>query len=153
MSRLLATALVLAAGALACGRKPAPAKPAAAAEPPAPSYELRLGKKIYDHYCQICHGETAGGDGFNSFNLDPKPRDLSDPKFAQTKSEADLADAVRRGGSGVGLSPLMPPYGHTLSARQIDEVVLYLKSLQKKPEPQRAPDGSAAQRPSTSASR
>jgi len=146
MVRLSAAALILVAGAVACGRKSEPSKPAAAA-PAAPAYELRLGKEIYGHYCQTCHGETAAGDGFNAFNLDPRPRDLSDPKFVQTKNDADLVDAVRRGGSGVGLSPLMPPYGHTLSARQIDEVVLYLKSLQKKPEPKPTADTSGGNRP------
>lgn len=134
MARLSVTALVLVAGVLACSRKPPPPKPAVATVP-RPSYELRLGKQVYGHYCQTCHGETGAGDGFNAFNLDPRPRDLSDPKFAQSKSDAELADAVRRGGAGVGLSPLMPPWAHTLSTRQIDQVILYLKSLRRESAP------------------
>ncbi len=119
----------------ACSRKPAAPKPAAAA-PAVPSYEMRLGKETYGHYCQSCHGETGAGDGFNAFNLDPRPRDFSDALFQRKKSDADLADAIRRGGSGVGLSPLMPPWGHTLSARQIDDVILYVRALRKAPESQ-----------------
>jgi mono/diheme cytochrome c family protein len=129
-----------------CARKaaPAPAKtpvapasaaaapeasaPAAATPAPLP-YEARLGKVTFTHYCQTCHGETGAGDGFNAFNLDPRPRDLSDPEFQKKKSDAELADAIRRGGSGVGLSALMPPWGHTLSAGQVDELVLYLRTL------------------------
>ena len=126
-----ATALLLLVGATDCARRQAaPAAPAAAAEP---SYEMRLGRGVFRHYCQTCHGETGAGDGFNAFNLDPRPRDLSDPAFQKTKSDADLSDAVRRGGSGVGLSPLMPPWGRTLSAREIDQVVLYVRSLKKPP--------------------
>ena len=119
----------------ACVRKPAPAaakSPAAAKTPVAPPplrYEVRLGKVTFTHYCQTCHGETGAGDGFNAFNLDPHPRDLSDPQFQKKKSDAELADAIQRGGAGVGLSALMPPWGHTLSARQIDELVLYLRTL------------------------
>ena len=136
----------------ACARKPAPAAakaPAAASRasirrtsvrragsrgagtrPPAPlPYEVRLGKITFTHYCQTCHGESGAGDGFNAFNLDPHPRDLSDPEFQKKKSDAELADAIRRGGAGVGLSALMPPWGHTLSPRQIDELVLYLRTL------------------------
>ncbi|HEX7672471.1 MAG TPA: c-type cytochrome, partial [Polyangiaceae bacterium] len=119
----------------ACARKPAPAvakTPAAAKTPVAPPplrYEVRLGKVTFTHYCQTCHGESGAGDGFNAFNLDPHPRDLSDPQFQKKKSDAELADAVQRGGAGVGLSALMPPWGHTLSARQIDELVLYLRTL------------------------
>ena len=109
--------VILLLGTLGCFRKPAVSKPAAAS-PPEVSYELRLGKELFRHYCQTCHGETGAGDGFNAYNLDPRPKDFSAPAF-QRKSDADLADAVRRGGAGVGLSPLMPPWGHTLSARQI----------------------------------
>ncbi len=123
-------AWMLLLGALACSRRPAVSRPAVA-KPPEASYELRLGKAIYRYYCQTCHGQTAAGDGFNAYNLDPRPRDLSDPAFYKRKSEADLADAIRRGGAGVGLSPLMPPWGHTLSAQQIDEVILYLRTLRK----------------------
>jgi len=113
----------------ACARKPAtPAAKTPAAPAPLP-YEVRLGKVSFTHYCQTCHGESGAGDGFNAFNLDPHPRDLSDPEFQKKKSDAELADAIQRGGGGVGLSPLMPPWGHTLSARQIDELVLYLRTL------------------------
>ena len=111
---------------------PAPAPPTAAEKAPAPAplpYEARRGKASFTHYCQTCHGETGAGDGFNAFNLDPRPRDLSDPELQKKKSDADLADAITRGGAGVGLSSLMPPWGHTLSARQIGELVLYIRTL------------------------
>jgi mono/diheme cytochrome c family protein len=125
LSRVAAVLLLAAAG---CSRRsPAPVKPSA---PPEPSYDLRLGKQVFSHYCQTCHGETGAGDGFNAFNIDPKPRDLSDPVF-QKKSGADLADAIRRGGAGVGLSPLMPPWGRTLTAQQVEQVVLYVRSLKR----------------------
>jgi mono/diheme cytochrome c family protein len=123
----LAAAVLLAAAG--CSRRPT--SPAVPPGPSGPSYEMRLGKHVFQHYCQTCHGETGAGDGFNAFNLDPRPRDLSDPAFQSKKSDADLADAVRRGGSGVGLSPLMPPWGRTLSAQEIDQVVLYIRSLKK----------------------
>jgi mono/diheme cytochrome c family protein len=121
---------ILLLGMLGCSRTPAVSK-RVAASPPEASYELRLGKELFRHYCQTCHGETGAGDGFNAYNLEPRPKDLSDPVFQKQKSDAELADAVRRGGAGVGLSPLMPPWGHTLSARQIDELILYLRALAK----------------------
>jgi mono/diheme cytochrome c family protein len=121
--------LLLLSTAACSKRTPAP-KPVAA-KAPVDSYELRLGRETYRHYCQTCHGETGAGDGFNAFNLDPRPRDLSDPAFQKKKSDAELADTIRRGGAGVGLSALMPPWGHTLSARQIDEVILSVRALRK----------------------
>ena len=123
-------ALVLLIVACAACRRAAP--PRTAAAPPRPTrYELQIGKEVYQAYCTGCHGDTGAGDGFNSFNLDPHPRDLADPAFQKSKSNAELADAIRRGGAGVGLTSLMPPWGHTLDARHIDAVVLYIRSLRR----------------------
>jgi mono/diheme cytochrome c family protein len=115
--------------ALGCQQRGRPAEPVA---PPRGSlYEVQIGKQVYQQYCVGCHGDTGAGDGFNAFNLDPHPRDLGDPAFQKSKSNADLADAVRRGGAGVGLSSLMPPWGKTLDARRVDAVVLYVRSLRR----------------------
>jgi mono/diheme cytochrome c family protein len=122
--------LALLAEASACRRRPAQAKPAPATAAQS-RYEVRLGKHVYVHYCQTCHGDAGAGDGFNAFNLDPRPRDLSDPALQKKKTDADLADAIRRGGAGVGLSPLMPPWGRTLSDRQIGDVIPYLRTLRR----------------------
>ena len=142
---VFATAVVC--GGAACSRKPpepvspraaiTPATTAPAAAAPAPPvapapYETRVGREVYQHYCQTCHGDSGAGDGFNAFNLDPRPRDFSDPAF-QKKTDADTRDAIRRGGAGVGLSPLMPPWGRTLSDRQIDDLILYLHTLRRQP--------------------
>jgi mono/diheme cytochrome c family protein len=137
----LLLALVIAGG---CSRHkdasaPAPAAATPAAEvavstpplEPALSYELRLGKQVFRHYCQTCHGETGAGDGFNAFNVEPHPRDLSDPAFQKVKSNADLTDTIRRGGVGVGLTAMMPPWGKTLTPDQIDQVVGYIRSLKR----------------------
>lgn len=132
---VIALLLLLAAGC----RRPAPTKTAARPAPAGGSYELRLGREVFRWYCQNCHGETGAGDGFNAFNLDPHPRDLSDPAFQKKKSDADLTDVVRRGGAGVGLSPLMPPWGRTLSPQEIADVVLFVRSLKQAPEKAPAP--------------
>ena len=132
--------LLLVAGACSRHQAAAPAAPPAEAAAPvaeapaaeaALSYELRLGKGVYQHHCQTCHGESGAGDGFNAFNVDPHPRDLSDPAFQKAKTDAELRDAVQRGGLGVGLSAMMPPYGHTLTPDQIDQVVGYLRTLKR----------------------
>ena len=115
--------------ALSCGRA-TPAR-AAATPPRANGYELQLGREVFQRYCVGCHGDAGAGDGFNSFNLDPHPRDLGDPAFQKSKSNADLADAIRRGGPGVGLTSLMPPWGHTIDERHVAAVVLYIRSLRR----------------------
>jgi len=128
MKRLLVSALSIVLAA-ACHRAPRATRAAMSNRPSL--YERQIGKQVFQTYCAGCHGDTGQGDGFNAFNLDPHPRDLSDPAFQKKTSDADLADAIRRGGAGVGLSSLMPPWGHTLDARQIDAVVLYIRTLKQ----------------------
>ena len=47
-----------------------------------------MGQEIYRHDCQTCHGEGGAGDGFNAFNLDPRPRDL----IARRETSAERLD-------------------------------------------------------------
>ena len=121
--------VILASAVLLGGCHRASVQPAKASAPKPVAYEIEVGRHVFDWYCAGCHGSTGSGDGFNAFNLDPHPRDLSDPAFQKTKTDDDLVDVIRRGGSGVGLSSLMPPWGRTLSPRQIDDVVLYIRTL------------------------
>jgi mono/diheme cytochrome c family protein len=131
MKRPFWTSLLLLA-AVGCGKAATPApKPAPGKVSANSSYELRLGRHVYQHYCLTCHGETGAGDGFNAFNLDPRPRDLSDPAFQKKKTDGELADAIRRGGTGIGLSSLMPPWGRTLSNSDVDNVIRYVRTFRR----------------------
>ena len=92
-------------------------------------YNAREGCVVYRHYCLNCHGDEGKGDGFNAYNLDPKPRSLADSAFQAQHSDSDLVAAIRSGGGAVGLSTGMPPWGRTLNERQIQDVVDYLRTL------------------------
>ncbi len=130
MKRWLAATLLLFASCQRAARSPE-----GVIRPHPSLYEMEIGKQTFQKYCAGCHGDTGQGDGFNSFNLDPHPRDLSDPTFQKSKTNVDLAETIRRGGAGVGLSSLMPPWGHTLDARHVDAVVLYVRSLKRSSAP------------------
>lgn len=92
-------------------------------------YNAREGRALYRHYCLNCHGEVGKGDGFNAYNLDPRPRSLADSTFQVQHSDSDLVAAIRSGGGAVGLSTGMPPWGRTINERQIQNVVEYLRTL------------------------
>ena len=95
------------------------------------NYEQSNGKKLFEHYCAVCHGASGEGDGFNAFNLSPKPRNLADRAAMTSFSDQQLADAISRGGWERGKSNLMPPWGHTLNERQIRYLVAYLRTLRE----------------------
>jgi len=101
--------------------------------PTPPSYGALEGRALFEYYCSTCHGKEGHGDGFNSYNLDPRPRDLSDPAFQAKRSDKDLASVIRSGGGFAGLSNTMPPWGHTLNERQIGYLVQFLRTLKAQP--------------------
>ena len=92
-------------------------------------YNAREGRALFNHYCVVCHGAEGHGDGFNAFNLDPKPRDLADPEFQMSRSDDDLSEIIRSGGVVAGLSTGMPPWGRTINERGIENIVIFLRAL------------------------
>ncbi len=111
----------------------ASAAPASPLPEPDLGYNARQGRVLFKYYCSTCHGTEGRGDGFNSYNLDPKPQDLSDPAFQAQRSDDDLASIISIGGGAAGLSTGMPPWGHTLNKRQIHDLVLYVRTLKPAP--------------------
>jgi len=93
------------------------------------TYEQREGKYFYDRYCAVCHGDKGAGDGFNAFNLDPKPHSFADSSYFAAISDASLQQVIALGGRGVNKSVLMPAYGATLRQRDISYVVAYLRTF------------------------
>jgi high-affinity iron transporter len=92
-------------------------------------FEAQRGKDVYDQYCAVCHGTGGAGDGFNSYNLNPKPHSLADSAYVAALSDQDLRSIVSRGGSGMNLSAEMPSYRGTLSALDIEYVCTYIRYL------------------------
>ncbi len=100
---------------------------------------LARGGKIYRHYCRICHGEEGKGDGFNSYNIEPPPRNLTDDDFWQQTTDERAYYAVSQGGGSVGKSVMMPAWGHTLTDRQIRDVITFVRALAGQPTALAAP--------------
>jgi mono/diheme cytochrome c family protein len=91
------------------------------------TYEQRQGKYLYTKYCAVCHGEEGKGDGFNAFNLDPKPRDFTDAKYMSGLSDEHIIQTVRDGGRSVNRSSLMPSWGGRIKKEEIRFVLSYIR--------------------------
>lgn len=138
LKKILPSILVLglAAGFAATEKKKAPKIDA---DTPANKVDLTLfdlehGKEVYETNCLLCHGATGHGDGAGAAALNPKPRNLSDAKYMNTRNWKDLRDVVAMGGANSGFSALMPAWKGILKNRQIDDVLAYVLSLSREEE-------------------
>jgi len=107
------------------------ATPSSSAEAVTLTYEQQQGKILFMKYCSVCHGEQGKGDGFNAYNLDPKPRDFTDSRAMAGIEEATLLTTIMDGGKGVNKSPLMPAWGGRMNKLEVTYVIEYVKALEQ----------------------
>ncbi len=95
--------------------------------------DAKAGKAKYDTLCVGCHGATGKGDGPAAAALNPKPQDHTNGKYMNTLTDQYLFDMIKAGGPSVKKSPLMPPWGGTLSDQDIWNLLAYIRSLARPP--------------------
>ncbi|MDH3210900.1 MAG: cytochrome c [Myxococcales bacterium] len=112
-----------------------PAAPPASVVPAAPSgpADASRGAANYAILCAGCHGASGDGDGPLAAALDPKPAKHSDGAYMNALSDAHLFQVIQQGGASVGKSPMMAPFGASLSDAQIRDLVAHVRSLAKNP--------------------
>lgn len=94
----------------------------------APKGDIQAGKAKFGQLCVTCHGAGGKGDGAAAAGLNPKPRDLTQTK----RNDAELKTIIQKGGPSAGLSPLMPPWGGSLSEQEVNNLISFIRSLGKK---------------------
>lgn len=95
---------------------------------------VKSGGKLFIKYCVSCHGEKGIGDGVNADNMDPVPRDMTDSgkeKYMVKRTNEEIFKAIQLGGRGIEKSGLMPPFGNTLSEKEIWQIVAFAKTMFK----------------------
>ncbi len=90
------------------------------------------GQQLYFRWCGQCHGPDGKGDGVNSTDdMLINPSDHSNPAFMTTRSDKQLAEVIKEGGTRLAKSPLMPSWEQTLNHDEIDAIVKFLRRLCK----------------------
>jgi mono/diheme cytochrome c family protein len=93
-------------------------------------FNLREGKRLFNHYCAICHSETGDGTGqYYGFGLSPTPANFTDKAFMKTMSDDHLFKAISEGSVGVGKSNMCPPWGKTFDKDEIDCMIIYIRTF------------------------
>jgi mono/diheme cytochrome c family protein len=92
---------------------------------------LSEGRTLYQWYCSPCHGIDGDGKGDNARYLDPKPADHTNSENMSKRTDEKLFDTIYGGGKAVAKSTYMPPWGATLTEKQIQSLVKYIRELCK----------------------
>jgi len=89
------------------------------------------GRRLYVKYCSPCHGPSGRGDGYNSANLDPQPKDLTDrdEPYMANLTNTEIYEVIQKGGKGLDMAPLMPVFGGTLSQEEMWDLVSFVRTL------------------------
>jgi mono/diheme cytochrome c family protein len=97
-------------------------------------YQGVLGRQLNEQYCSRCHDPESTPERVSNFdNLEIKPHAFTEGDTLNKMTEADLIAVIGHGGPALNKSPLMPPYGYTLSKADIQALVAYIRAVSDPP--------------------
>ena len=97
-------------------------------------YQRRLGQLLDDKYCSRCHNPESTPERVSNYdNLEVKPHAFTEGDTLNKMSDADLMAIISHGGPALNKSPLMPPYGYTLSKTEMQALIAYIRMVSDPP--------------------
>ena len=96
-------------------------------------YQQAQGKRIFYTQCVWCHADATPAGPSNRSNVSPAPPLMNDGATLNKESDATLKSVIALGGSALGKSAMMPPYGRTLSDEEIADLIAYIRVMAQPP--------------------
>ena len=97
-------------------------------------YQRRWGQSLDEKYCARCHNPESTPERVSNFdNLEVKPHAFSEGETLNKMSDADLMSIISHGGPALNKSPLMPPYGYTLTKSEMQALIAYMRMIADPP--------------------
>ena len=93
------------------------------------TYQQAQGKRVFETYCIWCHADATPAGPSNRSNVTPTPALISDGAALNGLSDEYMQNIITLGGSGLGKSAMMPPYGETLKEDEIRAVIAYARAV------------------------
>ncbi len=87
---------------------------------------VRRGQTIFLQRCTGCHGRKADGNGPNSVDISPRPRNLTNAAFIRSMPDRRLFESIEYGVEGTAM-PSWMDYG--LSQSDVGDIVNFIRSL------------------------
>jgi mono/diheme cytochrome c family protein len=92
-------------------------------------YQEAQGKRVFYQYCVWCHADASPAGPSNRSNVSPVPPLMNDGEKLNGESDEYMQNIITLGGSALGKSAMMPPYGKTLSAEEIKAVIAFTRGI------------------------
>lgn len=92
-------------------------------------YRESQGKRVFYVYCVWCHADATPAGPSNRSNLSPAAPLMNDGEKLNGESDEFLRNIITLGGSALGKSEMMPPYGKTLSPEEIQSVIAFTRTI------------------------
>jgi mono/diheme cytochrome c family protein len=97
-------------------------------------YQQGLGRQLNQQYCSRCHDPESTPERVSNYdNLEVKPHPFTEGETLNKLSDADLLAIISHGGPALNKSPLMPPYGYTLSKTEIQALISFIRMVSDPP--------------------
>jgi mono/diheme cytochrome c family protein len=90
-------------------------------------YQQAQGKRVFYTHCVWCHADATPAGPSNRSNLTPAPPLLSDGTILNPLTDEFLQNVISLGGSAMGKSAMMPPWGQNLTPEDIHAVIAYIR--------------------------
>ena len=97
------------------------------------SYQQSQGKRIFYQQCVWCHADATPAGPSNRSNLTPVPPLLNEGATLNAESDEFMQNIITLGGSAMGKSAMMPPYGKMLTAEEIRFVIAFTRAIAQPP--------------------
>jgi mono/diheme cytochrome c family protein len=97
-------------------------------------YQRRFGQFLDDKYCSRCHNPESTPERVSNYdNLEAKPHAFTEGETLNKMSDADLMAIISHGGPALNKSPIMPPYGYTLTKAEMQALIAYIRTISDPP--------------------
>lgn len=96
-------------------------------------YQQANGKGIFYQHCVWCHADATPAGPSNRSNLTPVPPLLNDGAILNAESDEYMQNIITLGGSAMGKSAMMPPYGRMLSSEEVRSVIAFTRAIAQPP--------------------
>ena len=96
-------------------------------------YQDAQGKRIFYQYCVWCHADATPAGPSNRSNLTPVPPLMNDGDKLNNEPDEFLQSIITKGGAALNRSPMMPPYGNTLTPDQVKAVIAFARVIAQPP--------------------